>query len=107
MGKEDDLLCSLLEAGRPLPPQLPAAPTVAAAADEDAARRKRRHYAMRDAIRGFCFTYGLVLAVFVLATQLPCRNAQAVGGLVIELFMAFAGASLGIIFTWNWDQIPY
>ncbi|KAL6641768.1 hypothetical protein ACP70R_019949 [Stipagrostis hirtigluma subsp. patula] len=101
MAKQEDLLCSLLEEGRPPPP------AATGGGDDDALRRKKRHYAWRNALRCFFGCCGLAIAVFVLATQLPCRNTEQAMAVVFELLLALVAASYGYIFTADWDQIPY
>ncbi|TVU51265.1 hypothetical protein EJB05_02676 [Eragrostis curvula] len=106
MGNQDqeDISCGLLEAGQPSPPHSPAAAA-------DAARRKRRHYAIRDAIRGFFAGCGLVIAVFMLAISLPYRSgfswAETAVILVLGLLLSVLVGFMGFVVTLEWDRIPH
>ncbi|TVU51100.1 hypothetical protein EJB05_02507 [Eragrostis curvula] len=97
MGNQEDILCSLLEAGRP--------------AAADAARRKRRHYAIRDAIRGFFVGCGLVITVFTLAISLPYRSgfsySEVVVVLVLGLLLSVLVGFMGFVVTLEWDRRPH
>ncbi|CAN6344618.1 unnamed protein product [Urochloa humidicola] len=83
-------------------------PAAAAAEGNDEASRRWRHYARRDALRGFCVGVGLAMSIFVLTIKLPCETNTGAAVLVgIVLLMALVVSAFGFLVTGEWHKIPY